>query len=76
MHEQPETLYICAVCACQNIKYDLKLVTHKRAHQPDYFIYHSCKHLVRIHQLYLFHSDCVHVNVANAVKIQRSFWSL
>ena len=52
MREKRETLYIRAVCACQNIRSDLKLVTYKRAHQPDYFIYHSCKHPVRIHQSY------------------------
>ncbi len=34
-----EKLYICAVCACQKKIYsDLKLVTYKRAHQPDHFI--------------------------------------
>jgi len=41
---------ICAVCACQKLNSDLKLVTYKHTHQPDHFIYRSCKHDVWIHQ--------------------------
>ena len=70
MREQWETLYICEVCACQKIYSDLKFVTYKRAHQPDYFI----QAIVHVNTVFGFINRIdvipiepkgVHVNVAN-----------
>ena len=59
------SVYSCSVRMSKHqIRFETCDIGYKRAHQPDYFIYHSCKHLIRIHQSYWFHSDCVHVNVA------------
>ncbi len=61
--------YICAVYACQkNINSDLNLVTHKRAHQPNHFIFsvhaNTTFRFINQNEFSPIEPRIVHVNVA------------